>query len=310
MVFRSYSSYLKEKYGTPVYRVGVDAGFTCPHRAAGGCTYCDAHGARAVYLRNSRNPGLAGRNLQDRFRFIRKQVEEGMAFLRRRYDSREFILYFQANTNTFGTLEELKLVYDYALSLASFRQLVVSTRPDCLGPPVVDLLRSYRTPDREVWVELGLQSGNDTTLERLNRGHRVRDFREAHDRLTRAGVETIVHLILGLPGEGRGEKEKTVRLLQDVSPRGIKFHNLHIPAGTALYEEYLRGGVAVSSLNRHRDELIFFLERIPPDTVIMRLSTDTPGGAPAPRRFGDKNVLYQTLETEMIRRGTWQGRLF
>jgi hypothetical protein len=261
-------------------------------------------------LRNSRNPGLEGRSLQDRFLYIRKQVEEGMAFLRRRYDSKEFILYFQAYTNTYGNLEELKRLYDYALSLAPFRQLVVSTRPDCLPPPVVDLLRSYQTPEREVWVELGLQSGNDESLIRLNRGHTVQDFRESHDRLTRAGIKTIVHLILGLPGEGREEKEKTARLLHDFNPRGVKFHNLHIPAGTLLYEEYLRGEVSVSSLNRHRDEIIFFLERISPETVVMRLSTDTPGGAPAPRRFGNKNVLYQALEAEMRRRGTRQGRLF
>lgn len=262
--FYSYSSYLKQRYGRGVYRVGVDAGFSCPHGAEGGCSYCDAQGARAVYLRNDRNPSLAGKELSERRLFVERQIAEGVAFLRRRYQAEEFILYFQANTNTNAPMEELKTLYDHALSLAPFRELAVSTRPDCLGQEVVELLASYRRPDRDVWVELGLQSGNEETLIRINRGHDAHIFKEAFRRLADAGVFVAVHLILGLPGEGLAELDRTLDLIGELKPRGIKLHNLHIPRGTALFEEYLRGEVVAPSLERHRDLLIHALERIPP----------------------------------------------
>ena len=307
--FYNYSAYLKERYGRGVYRVGVDAGFSCPHRAAGGCSYCDAAGARAVYLRNDRNPSLEGRDLTERRRFVEKQVREGMEFLTRRYEAEEFILYFQANTNTNAPVEELKTLYDHALSLGSFTEFIVSTRPDCLGKGVVELLASYRQPHRDVWVELGLQSGNDPTLDRIGRGHDVASFKHAFQRLREAGIKVAVHLILGLPGEGPDELDETLGLMAELRPEGIKLHNLHIPRETALFEEYLRGEITAPSMARHRELLIYALERIPPETVVMRLTCDTPGGAAAPRRFGNKSGLYQDLREEMVRRGTRQGAL-
>lgn len=308
--FLSYSKYLKSRYGHPIYRVGVDAGFSCPHRAKGGCSYCESHGARAVYLRNDENPSLIGRSLDERKQFIEKQIDGGLAFLRRRYEAEEYILYFQANTNTNAPISELKELYDHALSLGNFREFAVSTRPDCMDNEIVDLLSSYITDEREVWVELGLQSGNDKTLERIGRGHGVADFLQAYDRLSRVGIKIAVHLILGLPGEGIAELSRTLEIVSALKPDGVKFHNLHIPRGTELFEEYLRGEISSPSLDRHVELLVYSLERLPPETVIMRLSTDTPGGVPAPRRFGNKNILYQSLERALNAGNTFQGKLY
>jgi radical SAM protein (TIGR01212 family) len=233
-----------------------------------------------------------------------------MEFLRRRYRAEGFFLYFQAGTNTYGDPAELKAVYDYALSLGDFCGLAVSTRPDCVSPETLDLLASYRTPDREVEVELGLQSASDATLARINRGHDRACFERAWEALSRRWIPGVIHLILGLPGEGWAEIEETARFTAGLKPLGVKLHNLHIPQASALYQDFLRGEVTAPSPRWHLEALIRVLERLSPETVVMRLSADTPGGPAAPRHFWDKSRLYRELGAEMARRGTFQGRLF
>ncbi len=170
-LFLSYSDYLKNRYGKTVYRVGVDGGFSCPNRKNGrpdhGCSFCGAFGARSAYL-------------GDTEQLIGDQIKKSIGFLKRRYKAEEFILYFQAYSSTFGKIEEIKKVYDYGLSLGNFKELVVSTRPDCITDEICELLTSYRSKDFDVWVELGLQSSNDSTLDRINRGHSYSDFVNAY----------------------------------------------------------------------------------------------------------------------------------
>lgn len=309
-LYRSYSAYLLERYGERTYRIGVDAGFSCPNRrpvagapagfdgrTGGGCSFCDSYGARAPYLGDLSS--------------LTEQIRSSAVFLRHRYGARSFLLYFQAFSSTYAEPEVLKRIYDAGIGAGEFRGLIVSTRPDCIDETKAKLLASYASPQFEVWVELGLQSAHDRTLSRINRGHTVRDFSRAFERLRGAGLNVAVHLVFGLPGEGRDEILRTVEFLAALRPDGVKIHNLHIPADTAIYKEFLAGELPVLSAERHLEYVILALERLPPETVIMRLTCDTPSGRlAAPVRFPDKQTFLASLETEMRRRDTRQGRLF
>jgi radical SAM protein (TIGR01212 family) len=316
--FYSYSRYLKEKYGVPAYRVSIDAGFSCPNRgrerSKPGCSYCDEYGSRAPYqersggTRKGKAPQqhlLSSANRES----IRRQVEGGIRFLRSRYRAQVFLLYFQAFSNTFAPVGDLKKLYDYALGLAQFEELIVSTRPDCIDEMKAGLLAGYRDSLRDVWVELGLQSASDITLRRINREHTVNDFLSAYRLLRSAGVKLTVHLIFGLPGEDLREILDTVDLVASLEPEGIKIHNLHIPYGTKMLEEYRLGEITVPGSRRHLEHVIRALEHLPESTVIMRVTCDTPASRLAlPKHFRDKAGFYTSLREEMLARNTFQGR--
>ena len=215
MNFRSYGSYLTEKYGKRAYRVGVDAGFSCPNRENGrsgfGCTFCDEAGSRAAYIRNDNGSypesaafkpcGLPGYPPGYSAEAVRSQIDRGIAFLRSRYRAEVFLLYFQAYSGTYAPPEILKRIYDDALASAVFSELIVSTRPDCLDEKKADLLASYRRPDFDVWCETGLQTIHDKTLLAIRRGHTYADFLKSYRLLKERNIKTAVHLIFGLPGE-------------------------------------------------------------------------------------------------------------
>jgi len=261
--YRTYSSYLKETYGKPAYRVGVDGGFSCPNRApdgSGGCSYCDETGSVAAYQRQGESGltevplGRASELLPISLRreSVRSQILRARQFLTRRYRAELFLLYFQAFSGTFGSVDELREIYDDALSVMDFTELIVATRPDCISPAVTALLASYKKRLGDVWVELGLQSALDSTLERINRGHTAGEFSAAFRMLREAGIRISVHLILGLPGEGYEEISRTAAFIAEHHPEAVKLHNIHVPIRTRLYDEYTCGEFAVSSARRHR----------------------------------------------------------
>jgi len=317
-LFRSYSEYLRERYGVPVYRVAIDAGFSCPHRGPDrsrpGCLYCDGSGARAPYLEGA--AGGPPSSTEDSLRQnIRRQIETAVGFLRRRYRAEQFLLYFQAFTNTYAPPPELARIYDFALACAPpgapFRELIVSTRPDCIDAAKADMLSAYRERSLEVWVELGLQSASDATLRRIRRGHTVREFTEAYELLRSRGLKLAAHLIFGLPGEGLEEILNTVRYLAALEPDGVKIHNLHVPKASPLAEEYAGGELAVPCAPRHLEYVIRSLELLPPRTLIMRLTCDTPRDRlAAPLAFAPKARFYQELRRRMEELGSRQGRFW
>lgn len=333
-LFYSYSSYLKGKYGTSAYRVAVDAGFSCPNRNSdktGGCSYCDELGAMAVYQRGqeadlahsgsfpvigniedlSLYSQFSASDMNSRKNRIKEQVENSIKFLRRRYSPEYLLLYFQAFSNTYAPVSELKEIYDYSLSLANFKELIVSTRPDCLSIANVKLLSSYQQKGIDVWVELGLQTSNNNSLKRINRGHSREDFISAYKLLKEYGIKTTVHLIFGLPGEGHSEIMSSINFLAGLRPEGVKIHNLHVPIGTEMFSEYLMGELTVPSGYRHLEYTIEAIERLSPDTIIHRLTCDTPSHRlGAPRTFFRKGSFYNMLTREMKLREAWQGRLF
>ena len=315
--FLSYSNYLNQKYGQSVYRVSVDAGFSCPNRGpdrtAPGCLYCDEHGSRAPYLGlvpEGKPADLETEEQTDWRQDLGSQIDQSRHFLRSRYGAQLYILYFQAFSGTYASVDKLRRIYDFALSRGRFQELIVSTRPDCIDQPKAELLASYRREDFDVWVELGLQSANEHTLERINRGHTVSDFDRAYRICRNRNLKLTVHLIFGLPGEGLREIRRTIDYVAALRPDGIKIHNLHIPKGCPLYTEYLSGELTVPSDRRHLEYTIQALELLPPETVIMRLTCDTPEQLlAAPLHFSPKARFLSMLHRELEARGTWQGRL-
>ncbi|MBN2658210.1 MAG: TIGR01212 family radical SAM protein [Spirochaetales bacterium] len=300
--FLNYSRYLRQKYGETAYRVSIDGGFSCPNRGVDrnlpGCSYCSSFGSRSAYI---------GETEQD----VREQIERNLKVLKSRYDARIFMLYFQAYSSTWAPVRQLKKLYDDSLALGRFRELIVSTRPDCLSDATCRLLASYRRDDFDVWVELGLQSAHEQTLKRINRGHDRDQFEEAFSRLRNHGLKIAVHLIFGLPGEDHGMMMETVRYVASLKPEGIKFHNLHIPSDTAMFRELEAGEMAIPSSAGHVRYLADAIERIPPDTVVMRLTTDTPRQRHiVPGAMLDKTIIYNRLREELLRRGTKQGVFF
>ncbi len=299
--FFSYSRYLRRKYGEKAYRVSVDAGFSCPHRGSdrgnSGCIYCEDSGARAVYLE-----GRPEKQLES-------QVRRGIQFLSKRYRADLFLLYLQAFTNTYAPVDELRRIYDRCLSAGTFKELIVSTRPDCIDGGIVELLASYRKPDFDVWVELGLQSIHDVTLKRIRRGHSVRQFQEAFSLVKSMGLRSAVHVMFGLPGETEHHMMETIDYLADIKPDGIKIHNLHVPYGTRLLGEYMQGELSVPCSQRHLEYTIRALERLPRQTVIMRLTCDTPRKRLAsPKNFWKKPLFYIKVRERMVELNTWQGK--
>jgi len=306
--FYSYSDYLNDRYGKRAYRVAVDAGFSCPNRgedrSAPGCTYCDEYGAQAVYQDGQ------GRRFFDREN-MKSQIDRGVRFMVRRYRAEIFLLYFQAFSSTWAETRVLRAIYDYGLGLHPFRELIVSTRPDCLGDDVVELLGSYRRSDFDVWVEMGLQSAHNETLLRTGRGHSVEDFTAASRRLKAAGIKQTVHLIFGLPGEDWEHIRRTLELVIDLEIEGLKIHNLHIPAGAPMHNEFLRGELTVPHDERHLDYVIRAFELLPEKMIIHRITTDTPAHRlTAPKKGWPKGLFYAKLREEMIRRNTRQGACF
>ncbi len=305
--FLSYGRYLRDTFGAGVYRVSVDAGFSCPNRAEGrespGCTYCDEHGARAAYLLD-RAP--AGRFDRER---IADEIGRTMGFLRGRYGAATYILYIQAFSGTNAPADKLREIYDFCLSRGDFRGLVVSTRPDCVDPSKGDLLAGYREKGLDVWVELGLQSAHDETLKLIRRGHTAADFTAAWRILKERGLKCAAHLIFGLPGEGMTEIQETIRFLNPLEPDGIKIHNLVIPQGTVLASQYLAGEIVPPCARRHVEYCISAIERLRKETVVMRLTCDVPkNSVAAPLSFWKKGMIYDTVRREMALRNTWQGK--
>ncbi len=299
--FFNYSWYLKQKYGKKAYRIAVDAGFGCPHREGGrgegGCVFCDASGSRAPYLGDITD--------------MKRQIESASAFIRRRYGAEVFLLYFQAFTNTNAAVKQLRKIYDSALTVLDFRELIVSTRPDCIDKAKTGLLAGYRDRGIDVWVELGLQSAGDRTLKRISRGHSRDDFTRAAALLKSAGIKVAAHVIFGLPGESESDILHTIRYIAAMGVDGIKIHDLHVPKASQLYPLYLSGELSLPCRERHLEYCIKALEVLPPSTVIMRLTCDSrKEDLGFPRRQIDKAVFYQNLRKEMKKRATFQGKYF
>ena len=279
--YLQYKDYMKKRYGEPLFRVPIDFGLGCPNRAAdgsGGCTFCNERGARAVQTTGKET--------------VQEQMAEAIRFARNRYGAKKYMAYIQAFSATFEKEQQQK--YRDLLDTFDFTAVSIGTRPDCLAPQAYGFLAELNQ-QIEVWVELGVQTVHNRTLERINRGHDWAASERAIKRLHELGINVAVHVILGLPGETTADFQQTADTLAALPIDAVKIHNLHIEKGTALAEEYNNRGqsdifmfsekmlkyrtdpYSPSCLMEHdfAEHLMDFIRRMPPGIPIMRLTTDT-----------------------------------
>ena len=260
------SEYLKERFGEKVYRLSLSSGCTCPNRDGtagyGGCTFCSAGGSGEF------SAGIAP---------IDEQIEEAKARIRQKTDASKFIAYFQAYTNTYGDIEKLRRLYLQTISREDIEVLSLGTRPDCLGPEVMEMLTELRRI-RPLWIELGLQTIHEHTAERIRRGYSLPVFEEAYRKLKEAGIEVVIHIILNLPGESKEQMLETVRYLASLQPEpdGVKLQMLQILKGTAMAEEYEREPFPLMGLEEYADLIAECSAILPEKTVLHRMTGDGP----------------------------------
>ncbi len=293
--YYKFSEFLQKKYGQRLWKVNVDAGFTCPNLdgsiSRDGCIYCD---------------NLAfGKSLKKES--LESQIERGISFARNRYKADKFILYFQSYTGTYGSKSELTSVYSVIRKHKDFKVLSVGTRPDCIDDDSLEALSEF-VDEYDVWVELGLQSAHDRTLQLINRGHDYDTFVEAVTKLHSINVSVFAHVIIGLPGEDRDDILNTARRISDPGLTGVKIHPLHIVKNTALEKMYLDGKYSPMDFDEYIDVLISFLELLPPEYVIARVTADVQNNLlVAPEWIKDKSRLLVELERRMKESNRVQG---
>jgi len=294
----SYGRYLRNRFGCRVSKVNVDAGFTCPNRdgskGTGGCIYCNN-------ISFSPRETLAEICLEE-------QISSGMAYHRTRLHSEKFIVYFQKYTNTYASVDHLAELYQRALAMPDVLGISVGTRPDCLTDQALELLTRIAR-DKYVCLELGLQSADDTILERINRGHSLEDFVTAIKRASGRGFDICTHLIYGFPGEQPEEFIKSTALLGSLPGIcSVKLHQLHAVEGTQLAAMYRRGEFTPLLLDQYVATAADFLEQLTTRISIQRLYGSSPIEIRVAPQWGLKNnQMWYAVLNELRRRGTWQG---
>ncbi|SCZ61640.1 TIGR01212 family radical SAM protein [Thiohalomonas denitrificans] len=294
-----FGQWLIARYGERVHKVSVDADFTCPNRdgskGIGGCTFCN----NSSFSPNSRRQSVP----------VAEQIAAGQEVIGRRTRAKKFLAYFQAYTNTYAELEYLKGLYDEALHQPGVIGLSVGTRPDCVPEDVLDLLADYQAQGKEVWLELGLQSAFDSSLERVNRGHGFAEYRETLHAARARGLPVCTHLILGLPGETAWHSRVTLERVLEEGVDGLKLHPLHVVKGTALANEWRRGEYRPWGFEQYIETAADLIEMTPPEVVYHRVTgTASKKILLAPEWCNWKWRVLNAIEHELARRGTGQGQ--
>lgn len=298
MRYYQFNRFLKEKFGERVQKVILDAGLGCPNRDGtkgwDGCIYCDRYGS--------------GSGAKEKYSDIKTQALAGMEYLSKRYKARKFIPYFQSFSNTYGSIETLRSLYDEVVHLPNVVGIAVGTRPDCLTREVLALLSSY-TPRLMVWLELGLQSVHDETLRLINRGHTFQEFLEGYQLARSYPLLICLHVIIGLLGEDREHILTTAKEVARLKPDGIKIHSLYINKRTALEKLYREGKYTPLEQSEFVTLACDFLEMLPPDVVIQRLTGDPrPQELIAPEWCLRKQETLNLILNELKVRDSWQGK--
>ena len=295
--YNRFSDHLRDKFGTKVYKVTLDAGFTCPNRdgtiSNEGCIFCDDGGSFSQ-LYSNKIP-------------IIEQLNSGIALSKEKYKAQKFLAYFQAYTNTYKPVNELKEIYDQALSHEDVVGINIGTRPDCVEEEKLDLISDY-TKNHYVWLEYGLQSIHDRSLKFINRGHDFATFVKALKETQKRNINVCAHVILGLPNETRKDMLETAKVLGDLGIDGVKIHLLCVLNNTRLVKLYYQGKVPMMEEDEYVETACDFLEMLPPDVTIHRLAGN--GLKPnmlAPGWLSKKFVVLNKIDKLLEERGSYQG---
>ena len=296
--YSDYNAYLRNLYGERVQKISVDAGLTCPNRDGSlsdiGCIYCNSKGS---------GTGAFSRGLD-----IREQIEAGKLPAMKKYKARKFLAYFQSYSNTYTSAAHMKSMYDEALSCEGVVGMAVGTRPDCVDEEKIDLIRSY-TEDYLVWLEYGLQSVHDVTLDLINRGHDFAAFERAMALTTRKpGINVCAHIILGLPGEDREMMLDAAKIISDCGVNGVKIHLLYVIRDTPLDKMWQAGEYTPLEQQAYVDLVCDFLERLPEHVIIQRITGDPHANElQAPAWAGRYRETFNMIQHTLEARDSWQG---
>ena len=300
--YNEFGPWLKAQIGTKVQKISLNAGFTCPNRdgsvGVGGCTYCNNQTFNPEYCKTEKT--------------VVQQLEEGKRFFARKYPEMKYLAYFQAYTNTYAGLEELRRKYEDALSVDGVVGIVIGTRPDCMPEALLDYLSELN--DRTfVLVEYGIESTYDRTLQRINRGHDYASVVDAVTRTAQRGIFTGGHVILGLPGETHDDIIKEAEMLSELPLTTLKLHQLQLIRGTRMAEEYFTSpeDFHLFTADEYIDLVIDFVEHLRPDIVLERFVSQSPSSLLAVPGWGLKNYEFvDKVRKRMDELNACQGRLY
>ena len=298
--YYSLDYYLKSTYGEKLYKLALDGGMSCPNRDGTldtkGCIFCSAGGS--------------GDFASDRTLSITEQIETGKSLVSSKHTGTGYIAYFQANTNTYAPVSYLRKIFTEAIEHPDVRIISIATRPDCLESEVIELLKELNQL-KPVWVELGLQSIHKKSAHFIRRGYELSVFEKAVKALRDAGIEVIVHTILGLPGESSEDMYQTIEYLNNQDIQGIKLQLLHILKGTDLYSVYKTSPFWVPTLEEYLALLGNCISRLRPDIVIHRITGDGPKSLlVAPLWTGNKRLVLNSIQSYLKCQDIWQGRSY
>ncbi len=265
-LYYSLKDYYIEKYGTKVYKITIDAGFTCPNRDGtigyGGCIYCDEQGS---------GRGQFKQNLS-----VKDQILKTKKILQKKYKAKKFALYFQAFSNTYAPVEQLKKIYEEGISCdeGDIVSLIIGTRPDCIDEEKLKLISSYY-PRYEVWIEYGLQSIHQKTLEWINRGHTTKEYVKAITLTKKFPIKITTHIIIGLPNETYNDMMETINFIVNNKVDAMKIHSLYIHKNSRLAVVYHKKSFPLLTQNEYIKIIVDILEILPKDIIIARLTGET-----------------------------------
>jgi radical SAM protein (TIGR01212 family) len=300
--YKQYSGHLIEKYGEKVYKLPVNLPGTCPNRdgtlGLGGCVFCDSKGSGFDCLPNTAS--------------ICEQLEKNKVFFRKRFNAKKFIAYFQAFTNTYLPLDRFQENILQAASVDDLVGISVSTRPDCINDRYLDFLAEVKERQNlEINIELGLQTVNYHTLDRINRGHTLAEFVDAVLRVKRHGFETCAHLILNLPWDDMADVRENAKLLSALGIEYVKLHSLYVVRGTVLGDMYKKGKVEIISLADYIERVAEFLAYLDPEMVIQRLVGKGPRADLLFSNWGlSWWLVKQHIEEYLVQKNIYQGGKF
>jgi radical SAM protein (TIGR01212 family) len=295
--YYDFKSFLVNRFGCRVHKLQIDAGFTCPNRdgkvAWGGCAYCDGRGS--VLRQQGPLPSVA------------EQIRSGKALYRNLRGAAKFIAYFQTFTNTYAPAEKLRALYEEALTQEDVIGLSIGTRPDCIDDEILCMLGDYAKRSH-VWIEYGLQSIHDRTLQRMNRGHDAATFMEAVRKTADRGLFICTHIIVGLPGETHEQMLETARTIATLPIDGIKIHSLLALRGTEVGRMYEEGAITLPGKDDYVATVCDILEILPPSMVIQRLTAEGYRDIYlGPDWASNKLKVLNAIDRELEKRDTYQG---
>ena len=300
--YNDFGKYMRHRFNGRVQKISINAGFTCPNRdgskGRGGCTFCNNDAFKPVYCQSVMS--------------VRDQIEKGISLFSVRRPDTRYLAYFQAYTNTYGELSELIKLYEEALSVPKVIGLIVGTRPDCLPESLLDYFEALQK-SVYVSVELGIESTNDHTLARVNRGHDFACTRDAVDRLVARNIPVGSHLILGLPGETKAQMLAHAEIVSQLPINYLKVHQLQYVRGSSMGQDYLAHPeqYKVFELEEYLNLIVDFIERVRPDIVMERFISQAPSELLLAPKWGLKNFeMTRMVEKRMAEKNSWQGKLW